>query len=81
MLDTQQAHYLPNIHLKMVRRHFEWLFKCLPLLQIKENKSNHGEIKERCGCVVLWWWGVLFGISLQSSAQVMRREFFRVQRD
>jgi hypothetical protein len=39
MLDMQQALYLPIFHLKMVRRHFQWLFKCLPFV------SNRGTLK------------------------------------
>jgi hypothetical protein len=37
MLDAQQALSLPNIHLKMILGHFQWLFQYLPLFPIEEN--------------------------------------------
>jgi hypothetical protein len=37
MVDAQQALSLPIFHLKMVLRHFHWLFKSLPLFPIEEN--------------------------------------------
>ncbi len=52
MVDAQQALYLPNIHLKMVLPHLQWLFQYLSLFQIEKHYRNHGEIKE--GEMVLW---------------------------